>query len=538
MLSLTSDAILVLNSSGDIDFANARFLRIEGYELDDIAGKCLSEVPFTLVDDEVMEKAASSPSGEIFEKEIPVETADGSQIFRTKCIRTVLPDGGGATTLIFEDITQRRECQAQLRMKEALYRAVVEDQTEFIIRYRPDRTITFVNDAYCRAFGIDRLEVIGTVFAPSIPAAYQKNVSSRLSGLTPDDPVVSFANPVIMPDGSEAWHQWTNRGIFTDSGTLVGYQSVGRDITEQMRIQKAKCDLVEDLTLLSDFSGGLVMLSEEDSISLYAAEYLRKVAPSSLLLFFSLHGGFYHFHEVLCGDDRGNTNPVAILDGAKGMRFPCSIEIARRISPPNLKPFSPDCAAQFCTSFGDAAGRAFDELLQKSFCLSMGIISGSVLLGTCIVVSETNIESRSVSLIETIINQAAMMIQNRNMLESLRLTEKRYESLLDHSGSMIGIHAGGKILYANTRLREFLGIPLNQDVEMLSFSGFIHPDDLDFVTDRMIHVYSKGEVAPPMEERLIDADGTVKKVVVYSFPTVYHGEPGSQFVIQPLSRNG
>lgn len=71
MLSLTSDAILVLNLSGAIDFANARFLRIEGCQLKEIAGKKLSDVPFTLVDEELMEKVVSASPGEIFEKRDP-----------------------------------------------------------------------------------------------------------------------------------------------------------------------------------------------------------------------------------------------------------------------------------------------------------------------------------------------------------------------------------------------------------------------------------------------------------------------------------
>lgn len=534
MLSLTSDAILVVNASGVIDFANARFLRIEGCLLNEIAGRYLSDVSFRLVDNEMAEIISSSSPGEIFEKEISVETADGAQIFRTKCIGTVLPDGGSATTLIFEDITQRRECQALLRMKEALYRAVVEDQAEFIIRYRPDRTITFVNDAYCRAFGIDQLEVIGTVFAPSIPAASQKQVLSQLSALTPESPVVSFENPVIMPDGTEGWHQWINRGIFDESGMLIGFQSVGRDITEQMRIQNAKRMLLEDLTLLSEFSGGLVMLSGDDDVSHYAAEYLRKVAPSALFLFFSYRNGFYHWYAVLYGENWRNSTPANVLNDAKGMRFPYSAEDAQLLSPPHLEPFPGECRTQFCKSLGDAAGGAFNELLQGYPCLSMGIIFGNDLLGTCIVVPGGDVESRSVPLIETIVNQAAVMIQNRFMLESMRLTEIRYENLLDHSASLIGIHAGGKILFANTRLRDFLGIALGENIENMSFSDYIHPEDLGFVTHRMMHVYSEGEVAPPVKERLIDGNGGVREVMVYSFPTVYHGKPGSQFVIQPL----
>jgi PAS domain S-box-containing protein len=535
MLSLTSDGILVLNSSGIIDFANARFLRIEGCQLNEIAGKKLSDVSFTLVDGELMETVVSASPGDIFEKEIHVEMADGSQTFRTKCIGTVLPDGGSATTLIFEDITQKRECQARLKMKEALYRAVVEDQSEFIVRYRQDRTITFVNDAYCRAFGIDRLEVIGTIFAPSIPEKYQKKVLSQLSGLTPKNPVVSFANPVMMPDGNEGWHHWTNRGIFSDSGTLVGFQSVGWDITEQMRIQKAKLTLVGELTILSDFSGGLVMLSEDDDIWRYCAENLAKIVPSSLVLLFSYHDGLSRFHEMVCGENWDDITVAHALNKAKGLKFPCPIDCAKVISTLDLQPLREELAAFFGETFGDFAGGIFDVKMQAYSICSMGIMAGNDLLGACLLVSRNGVEPRSASLIETILNQTAVKIQNRDMVHSLRLAEKRYESLLDHSASMIGIHAGGNIVYANPRLREFLGVSPVEDLGKMPVVDFIHPDDLELVTQRMIQVYSTGEAAPPITERLLDTKGNVKEVMVFSLPTVYHGKLGSQFIVHPLS---
>ncbi|MDE4907640.1 PAS domain S-box protein [Methanogenium marinum] len=535
MLSLTSDGIIVLNSSGVIDFANVRFLKIEGCQLDEIVGKKLSDVSFTLIDDELMEKVFSSSPGEISEKEIHVEMVDESQTFRTKCIGTVLPDGCSATTLIFEDITKKRECQERLRIKEALYRAVVEDQSEFIIRYRPDRTITFVNDAYCRAFGIDRQEVIGRVFAPSIPANYREKVSAQLLSLTPENPVVSFANPVVMPDGNEGWHQWTNRGIFRDSGTLIGYQSVGWDITEQMRVQKVKYALLEEFTILSDFSGGLMMLSEDDDIWSYCAETLAKVSPSSLMLLFSYRDGLYHFHEAVSGKKWGDNDVVNTLNIAKGMQFPCLIDSAREMSSMDLQPFSEEWAGYFGEAFGNSGGGIFDAKIRSYGIRSMGIMTGNDLLGVCLVVSENGNEPRSDSLIETILNQAAVMIQNRYMLNSMRLTEKRYESLLNHSASMIGIHVGGNILYANPRLRELLGISPSEDLDYLPFTDFIHPDDLEFVTQRMIQVYSEGKAAPPRKERLLDTNGNVKEVMVFSLPTVYHGKLGSQFIVQPLS---
>lgn len=535
MLSLTSDAILVLNASGVIDYANSRFLAIEGWQMDEIAGKTLADVSSVLIDDEMMEKITSPSPGRIFEKEVVIRTESGSQIFRTKCIGTVLPDGGSASTLICEDITQRRECQSQLRVKEALYRAVVEDQAEFIVRYSPDRTITFVNDAYCRAFGLVRPDVVGTVFAPSIPATYRKRVIELLCELTPDNPVVSFKNPVIMPDGQEAWHDWTNRGIFSDDGTLIGYQSVGRDITEQVRIQGVKDDLLETLTILSDFSGGLVMLSGADDLIEYVSGNLKNVASSSLGLYFIYREGIFCLHEVNRGKYWCDRTVADALNTGVGITFPCPVETAQVLSSSHLQDFSGARAAHFCDACGDEVGGRIRNLVQQYACQSMGIVSGNNIMGMCILVSEKKEDLRLPSLVETMINQTAVVMQNRHMLDSMNLAENRYETLLDESDSMIGIHVGGMIVYANPRLKEYLGIEDDEDPDDWSLNAFIHPDDLALVMRRMAHVYMTGEAASPMKERLMDVNGNVKEVMVFSLPTVYRGKLGCEFNILPSS---
>lgn len=66
------------------------------------------------------------------------------------------------------ELTQSNEhLQAEIAERqrlEALYRNVVESQTEMICRYLPDTTLTFVNDVYCRYFGKSREELVGTKF--------------------------------------------------------------------------------------------------------------------------------------------------------------------------------------------------------------------------------------------------------------------------------------------------------------------------------------------------------------------------------------
>ena len=66
---------------------------------------------------------------------------------------TALFDGDGQLIEIQSvgrDITEQRNSELALRASEASYRALVETQTEFVLRLSPEGRLTFVNEAYCR----------------------------------------------------------------------------------------------------------------------------------------------------------------------------------------------------------------------------------------------------------------------------------------------------------------------------------------------------------------------------------------------------
>ena len=119
-----------------------------------------------------------------------------------------------------------------LRKSEARYRGVVEDQTELIARFLPGCILTFVNKAYCRYFKMTREELLGHSFLPMITKKRQQIVLRDLSTLTPDHPLISYDMKVVSSRRGVIWQHWINRGIFDESGKLVEYQAVGRDITK------------------------------------------------------------------------------------------------------------------------------------------------------------------------------------------------------------------------------------------------------------------------------------------------------------------
>ena len=122
-----------------------------------------------------------------------------------------------------------------LRKREEQYRGVVESQSELIARKSPDGTVTFVNEAFCRYFGVSREEIIGTRFSPSI-------IGDNLQGAVPRSmvsPVTPIEYRVHLRDGSTRWLRGHEQDFFDADARLVETQSVMTDITDQKRAEQA-----------------------------------------------------------------------------------------------------------------------------------------------------------------------------------------------------------------------------------------------------------------------------------------------------------
>ncbi|QIR37602.1 response regulator [Tolypothrix sp. PCC 7910] len=126
--------------------------------------------------------------------------------------------------------------QQEAEVSQARYRAIVEDQTEFICRFLPDTTILYVNEAYCRFFGLEQAQVIGSSYQPIIFPEDYEQVTRLIDSMNLNNPIVTLENRVVTPRGIR-WTQWNNRALFDQQGRLIEFQSVGRDITDRKQAE-------------------------------------------------------------------------------------------------------------------------------------------------------------------------------------------------------------------------------------------------------------------------------------------------------------
>ncbi len=134
---------------------------------------------------------------------------------------------------------ERRQAERTMAQSEKRLRAVVEDQTDLICRFKPDGTLSFVNHAYCQFHGVSREELLGTNFLHTLPVEDIAIPLSWFEALPPEQPVVSFDHRVAGADDLAVWQQYTVRRLFRADGQTLEFQAVIQDITHRKQTEQS-----------------------------------------------------------------------------------------------------------------------------------------------------------------------------------------------------------------------------------------------------------------------------------------------------------
>jgi PAS domain S-box-containing protein len=166
---------------------------------------------------------------------------------------------------------ERRAAERAVSESEKRFRAVVEDQTDLICRFKPDGLLTFVNEAFCRFHGKRSDELLGTNFFQTLSEEDAAVPLSYINSLPPDEAVVSFDHRLHSPDKLVVWHQYRVRRLFEEKGGTREFQAVIQDITQQKQSEqdlrasekkfRSLVDNIPDVVWTADSNRDLIYIS-------------------------------------------------------------------------------------------------------------------------------------------------------------------------------------------------------------------------------------------------------------------------------------
>jgi PAS domain S-box-containing protein len=216
-------------------------------------------------------------------------------------------------------LNERKQAEDALRVSEERYRDVVESQTEFVCRFLPDTTLSFVNQAYCDFFRRSREELIGRKFLELVPLSMHKMLLLEIASLMVHRRTTTVEHEVLLPDGTVGWQQWINHPIQDPEGNVREIQAIGTDITKRRQAEtalreseernRAILEAIPDLMFLQTQSGDyLDYHARDESVLLvppkeFLGRNIRDVLPSALADEF-----------LRCFDSAGKTGEVQVME--------------------------------------------------------------------------------------------------------------------------------------------------------------------------------------------------------------------------------
>lgn len=178
---------------------------------------------------------------------------------------------------VLEMAIYKVDAEHRLHESEARYRAIVEDQSDLVLRCRPDYTITFANEPLCRLFNATLDEMIDSSFLRIIDPSLTDEVYAQVRKATEQQASLLFESPIALAGGKPLWVQWKGRVLFSPGGEISEIQAVGRDISEAKRLEESLRESNERFHLAADGSNDGIWDWDLRSNNVFVSQRLKKI---------------------------------------------------------------------------------------------------------------------------------------------------------------------------------------------------------------------------------------------------------------------
>lgn len=428
MLDFSSDMVVVLDDENRILRVNGPMLAVLGEDRQSVVGTDLddSQNPFLIA---LRAHLPPPESRGAPDRIIVVRCAlQGKEChFRVKRIPTVFEDGGRGITLIIEDVTDQVANRERLKVSEARYRGIIEDQTEFIVRFMPDGAATFLNAAYARYLEESVEHLIGKPFLPCIHAEDAPIRDQAILLLNRDHPVSIFECRIRHPSGRIRWNRWTVRALFDTSGHLSECQGVGRDITEKREAAAKVNDYIRGMEFLSQTCIAFMDMHEDHNIYDYVARQICALAPGLLVWISTIDESDQNLVLKSVVGDPAAREVIGQLPGTHpaGTTFPINqtdrAELVRCKSLVRMPPHSRLLQIQIPEELHSRIAKTTDSIDTYL----MGLVTKGRLIGSVGISQKSGSVLPSKDLIEAFIRQAAIAIDRRDASDTLKASLAR-----------------------------------------------------------------------------------------------------------------
>lgn len=289
MLSITSELIMLVDSSSRVIYANEPMLSFLGTTQKDLYGRNVEYTPCVTVFDEAFDLLKKKIRGGIEGKEWRgnIVVKNGSVIFSCRIAPAVFEEGQRGASVLLEDITIWRNAEEAIRKSELEFRMLAENTFDIISRHTPDGICLYISPAITHVSGFDPSEIVGHAGSEFIHPDDLMEFGMSLRQMLPDHPSVTTTYRCRHKDGHYIWVESSFRAIFDEkTGQVTEIYGVTRDITDRVLAEDELRESEDRYRALVEISPDAILLHQDGKI-LYmnpaALQLIRASCPEEVI---------------------------------------------------------------------------------------------------------------------------------------------------------------------------------------------------------------------------------------------------------------
>jgi len=157
-------------------------------------------------------------------------------------------EGKGYNCAFARNITNRKKVEKALFDSERKYRNLVEGTHDIIASLDADGKFTFINKVAEKVFGVPQYKCAGIHFLEFVCPGDRRDSSEKMNELiNKQAPFGTIENRQMNKSGDTRDIHWTISFNYDEDGNYTGCTSIGRDITEQKKVERERKKLQEQL---------------------------------------------------------------------------------------------------------------------------------------------------------------------------------------------------------------------------------------------------------------------------------------------------
>ncbi len=236
----STDGIIITDLKGRILEVNEAFLKIFGYEYDEVIGRTTAFLRAPDTQDEFYAEMwrSISETGE-WKGEIYNRCKNGEIIPVWLSITPIYEENQRIGYMGVEiDISEQKKIENALIKEKMFTESLIETANSLIVGLNLHGEITIFNKKLEEVTGYSKEEVLGkSWFEIFVPASQRPSVEEVFDSIVKGAFPSYYENPILTKSGEERFIAWSNTTIRNEKNEIIGALGIGQDVTEQRRLE-------------------------------------------------------------------------------------------------------------------------------------------------------------------------------------------------------------------------------------------------------------------------------------------------------------